>query len=583
MPVNGAIARWDEIELYVSSSGSGSHTGIGTGTYTHGADADAKSAPDTVDLDTALRLQVSGNSTTDQYSVTYTGPGAPSGTTWTGSGWASVNAKITITDLVLYNNGAWLLTGTLNVYVNGVKQTSIGSSGDVALSEAGLYLSPVGIPLLGCPWGFSGGVTAGTTGLGTLPDEYDYCSEATGSHSAGWRFKEVGGAWVDLPISLAPGSAGTISGGCTDPGVGTISGSDTYVATITSYSQDCHSRASFDTGEITECITTCTCPDGSIQVYNEPQVPPVEWEVFKKEVEIFDRSASVRLVPNLERAMKRFNTDYSALWYRDELPATAANAAWSCDNNGVLTSGSDNSTIHALQSVYLELVTNSIGVIEGPLNAQGYSPWTAGGSWSKTVEYEYIREEMVICAESECPAPMPGEPPASCEDEQVGDWEVIPNESYDASRSYTFPSSVGTDIATYLEHDVALARYINSWCNPHWSYFLFTDDWEVDSAPELWNDYWELVGSQWQYNVALSDTPGLETRNHIVSEPLDQGGMNGFLDTYCAGQRWLGVSRWQTKAVTPRTSYTYDSGSSTLWESADGTLSFAAGGVTLTP
>lgn len=585
MPVNGLVTNWEELHLAVTSAGSGSHTGIGTGQYGHQIDADTYWTPDAVQMLRGIRLQVSGASTGDAYSVTYTGIGAPTGITWTGSGWASVSADVYITNLKIYSiGGTWRLTGTLSVYVNGVKKTDIGSSGDVALDEFSGGLGPSFIPLIGIPAGASAGVSASTISLpDPMPDEYDYCSECTGAHFVGWRFKEPGGSYIELPVTLAPGSAAAMAGGCTDPGVGTVGASDCYGASLETFAEDCHSRVSFDDGEITECITTCTCPDGSIEVYSQIQDPPVPWEVFKVESESTGRAASVRLVPDLERLIKRMNSDYAALLVRDPFPQTLANSAYSCNNNGVLSSGSTDTPVHAAWTAFLELVTNSVATIEGPLLDNGYSPWGATGAWSKSVVYEYTGGTPVLCEESQCPAPLPGQPDAECVQEEVGQWDVIPDESYTASRSYSFPSDVGLTMSTYVGHAHALARYINSWGNPHWSYGLFTYPWNLDGAPTTWNEYFELAGSQHLTHPALSgETPLTGIRNHIISDPLATGALNLFLDMYFGGQRWPGISRWQTRKATPLTEYLYTSASSSLWSVDVGSLGHGAE-ITITP
>lgn len=529
-----------------------------------------------------ISLSVGGDSQTGNYSVTYTGPGAPSGITWGGAGWASVNATVQLFAEIVYSIGGSLryLT-TLNVLVNGVKQTDLGISGDVAIESFSGGLGPSYFPLRGISFGGQGQSNATTIDLpGTLPEEpkvYEYCSECEGTHFIGWRIKGPDDEdWESLPITLAPGGPPAMGGGCDDPGVGSVSAGETYGATIGSFGKECKSRQKIDEGAITECKSECTCPNGSVQNLSQIQDPPVPWQAYAVSVEETHRAANVRLLPNLDRAINRFNDDFLARLVRDEFPEVKGVGAWSCDNNGVLSSGTAETLIHAHLPHTTGSMTNSPSAIEDALNANCYGVWGVSGTKSTAITYEYDQQGDVLCADADCPAPGPGEPPLPvCVSEYIGGWEVLPPESYNANRSYQSHSIVGTDIVPYLDHAEGLARYVNSWANPHWSYALPRDDWSGLSFEE----YWELVGSQW-----LTDgSDGIFPRNHLVSEPLASGGLNEFLDTFYSGQRWVGVSRFQAKACIPRASYTYDEDSSSLWESEDGSLSFDSEGVTVTP
>lgn len=575
MPVNGLISNRDELEFYVSSAGSGSHTGSGSGVYGHGATITANTTPDVLTFADGFSLVVGGNSATNLWSVTYTGPGAPLGVTYSGAGWSSVDAKVVVEGEKLYNSVFWKLQGTLKVYAQGVLRLT------VSLDENSGGMGPAYVPIYGVPIELQGSASASATGVsGTT---YSYSTECTGTQTAGWRFKEAGSvSWVDLPVTLAPGSAASVAGTCTDPGVATVSASDTYVATITSYARSDGSRSLQASGSITECILRVFCDGVEVFTDTETQVPPVPWETYEVSAETWARAGSIRLIPNLDKAVKRFSTDYGALWYRAEFPKTQRISAASCTINGVTTSTSTITEVHPEQSAILQRVTSSTAAMEDTLGYDSYAPWSTSGNYTKSLTYETT--PLVVSCPS-VPIGLCEEGVLTVEYEYTGGPNPPPAYSQNSSRSYQFPYTVSTNIVGYLSHANAMARYFNSWCNPHWSYFLWREDWELEGSPAPFDQYWGPIGSQWHENTALPGGERTKQRNHIVADCLREDGMTPFLDTFVSGFPWIGVSRWQTDEVTPLTSVVMDSDSSPAWSAPDEdyptSLSFGAGGITL--
>lgn len=577
MPLNGRIWAVDKLRLKVASSASGSHSGDGTGQYSHGATAATYSTPNTSDTDIGFLLTVGGASVPDEWSVYYEGPGYPGGVTFTGTGWGSVTAEIVLTDLVLYGEGSSIrLVCNYELFVQGVSE----DSGSIDATSAGL--GPAYIPLLGIPLGLSGACSATTTGLPTYAadDVYFYSSICNATATGGWEFEEVGTTgYIDLPMTLAPGSAPGSGGGCTDPGVGTVTGATTGALSVVSYSERTVEKTMFNSGTITECCVEQYCDDVLVMSDCIVQSPEIPYEQFKREADEISRSGSVRAVPNLEKAIKRFNQDFGALIYRHEMPQTKYTATSSCtetigDDSPIVTTSGDPAgvVIHPYQDELLLYVDNDPAAIEDTLGFDTFAPWTQEGNSEKTIAYTEVASGV-----TECPALIPCPPDteiSSVVTTLVGYDPLPDDETYLATRSYSFPSDVGTEVATYLTHDGDLARYINSWGNPFWSFALFTDNWELDATPEDWNDYWKKVGSQHLYHASLSSPPS--TRNHLVSEGLEADAHGPFCDSFVSGLRFLGIHRWQTKTVTPRTTYTYTDDSADLWAGTDCTLTHGA-------
>lgn len=576
MPVNGKVFAADVIEIYLSSSGSGSHSGDGTGAYSHSATGQTYQTPNINDLDIGIYLAAGGSSATNTWSVSYLGPGSPVLSTWTGSWWSSATALVQITDFRLYSDGlTWEVSFDYEVFANGVSKLS-GSH-----SEIGAGLGPAYVPILGVPFGFAGGCSAGTTGLPayTATDMFDYTSSATGSASAGYRFKYPGeSAWTDLPVYGPPGSAPAVSGGCESPPMPSIGGSDTYVMTIETEAYGHSDRVMSDSGTVTECCVETFCDGVSIGSECITQSPAVPWERYKTTTVTKSSGGSARLIPDLDKQIKRLAPDFGGLWYRGKMPQTTWAGSSSCDNNGVVSNVTNGSEVHPNQDVLLAFVQSTTNAIEDTLEYHSYYPKTESGNYEKTITY-YTAIGGIICpSEQVCPGPGA----ATSVVTWVGYTPEPDDESYSSSRGYAFPATVDdASISGYLDHDEPLARYVNTWPNPHWSYFRWREDWEVDGSPQDKGDYWDALGSQYNHNTGASITRN--TRNHQWSEALGNDGNATFGDSFLAGLRWLGIWNWQTKQITPRSSYQYGGDQSSLYSADQGSLSVSGTTITVTP
>lgn len=578
MPVNGLVWAADTLQLRVEGSASGSHSGDGTGVYTWSGTGTVQYADSTTTIATGFLIQIGGSSATGNWSVTYTGPGSPLGTTWNGSGWTSANCLVQLTDVRLYNTGtAWRLVADYEVFAGGVSRLT-GS-----IDESNSVFGPAFVPLLGMPINVSGSASASTTGLPTYTQSstYDYQSQTSGTVIGGWRYLEVGGvSWQAPDVNVLTLSVPTVA--CDETkAVSAISATSTYTCSvpIQAFSRTKRTFIATNEGQI-NVIVGCAADEENpaYEICNETGPLDVgsgdpTQDVYSLENWTESQSGSLRAVPDCEKAFKRFNDDFKVLAYRTKFPQTVVRRAASCTDGMVVTSDTDDDEVHPLQDVILQVMEETTASMEDTLAYPSYAPLTASGGATYTKVYQYYDNfSGVLCPPSWLECDVSGcTTTVSYECDVI--FTVYDDEDISYSASVVFPYSVGgtSDMAGYLGHTTsALARYINSWCNPHWSYGLWTESWEVDSSAETWDDYWEKIGSQWVANTAASITD--ETRNHLVSEPLGNDGNSGFLESNFAGLRWLGISRWITKEITPRSSYTFTSASSSLWAGTDCTI-----------
>lgn len=563
MPSNGLIFQADEYRIFAQSAASGqNHTDSGTTAgstpvYGHSGTLNTYYTPDSILVDGGFNFDLSGVSNTNTWTVNYQGPGAPLGITWTGTGYTPVSVLVILTDLKVYHQGGtFRLVAGYEIIAQGVSRLT----GSLDTTSGGL--GPAYVPGIGIPARLSGGASASTiTAPGTtdFDDIYAYMTETTGTVTGGWVFDQ-GDGLTGLPMLISGTPPGAV-GSCTDPGVASVSADDTGTVEIVSYARNQAANTLHASGTITACCTVTECP-GQDPVTNCAD-NDADWQQYELDTQSFGRGGSVYCVPDLDRAIIRINEDFAALFYRGEMPETRESKSASCNFNGVVTTSSSTPTVHPNQAEILLEVDETVSAMEDTLaDYHALAPWSTSGSWSRSKTYT-TTESVIDCPNAEI-----------CDDDGGNSYSYLvggptypDNESYSSSRSYSFPSFVGSDVIGYLGHAQAMPRYINSWCNPLWSYLLWNEPWELEGGPTNWADYWEKIGSQYLYNSSLSD-PSLR-RNHLVSEALVQDLNQPFLDTFVAGQRWIGQSRWKTVEVTPRTTYTFTSASSSLWSAKD--------------
>lgn len=575
MPVNRLIAHRDFHELRVQSSGSGNHTGLGTGVYTHGATGVTWFVVDIVDRLDGIFVTVDGNSATDTWTVTYTGPGFPFGTSWSGSGWANVEAKVIFEDLKLYSREIQLmkLTGTIKIYVQGVLEATIPFEGDMAA------LGVSYVPVIALPIMIAGGCSASTTGLpGSPPDVYAYMSECTGTHTGGYRWQEAGsGAWSTNPVLPCPGAAPAVPGGCVDPGVAQVEATNTYDLEIESYSKGAFERSVFQTGEITACTERIYCNGVLVWEETVTQDPPVPWTIWENKSESWSRSGTIQAVPNLPKRFRRFNADYGALWDRWQFPQTTIREYSSCSINGVSSTAGGLRTVHPAQSVIRQKVGASTAAMEDTLGYPSYAPWSTAGSYSRSKTYDYS-VTAVACPGVPEPSGLCPEPGVvTYEGVIVGGPTLIPTESMESTRGVIFPNNVGATVPPGTFHSDPMVRYWASWCNPHWGYGYKPSTYDVLGAEATWADYGSRIGQQYLDDAILPAHERTRQRNTIVSCPLYLSSYQPWLDEYRAGVPWLGISRWDTDAVELEDFIDLDATSADRWDSPDATATLTFG------
>ncbi len=610
MPNNGKVFEAQAVEWKCGSTGSHTGSGHGDPVYGHGAEAYTQYAPDAVNLAVGIYLSAQSDfdGTSGSWQVVYDGPGAPFGGYIVGgsSYLSDVSISAVARDVKLYCK----ITGSLfqlswsaiDIYVNGSFDITLTGSG-VDATSAGV--GPNYIPLIGIPLTLSGGVSAGRTNVPTWdynpcdPDEdlpIEWEAETTGGPYGGWRFQELDDSWISLPVTPYSGSDPSSSGcpyGLSSEGVLNFSetwggdaecksyarfklsyaGREVCPVTVTVICQ--RQNPPFDTVE-SQYTGPGMCEDLCSGGYEDAYVDLYNTESWSEST-----SGLITLIPDLEKAIKKIGDDYRALWYRGTFPSATAAHSRTCTIDDVTISSSDSPVIFPSVSEFLGCVENTLHAIEDPLVVSTFAPCSV--SKSKDYSKNQTGYATSICI---CPPSWMGDWQNSCPNDgspwlaSIGCDFGCPdpeNSSESESVSFIFPSAVGSG-GGYQSHAVGLARYLGTWANPHWQFFFWREDWEVDESPAPWADYWGLIREQWLFNDALPGGEQRKTRNSLILSPIEnENGNTPFLDTFAGGLRWLGISRWQTDEIALPESLTLSSSRPGVWESEDCDIALGSG------
>ena len=492
-----------------------------------------------------------------------------------GSAQTSIESHVRFTDLNLYVIGGfqWCLTwSAMDWYVNGVVQHSFGSMAFGSLTSA--RLAPSGIPLLGVPVQLSVGAqppavpvpdcTIVINPLGTPVPSGDSGS-GSASLTNGWRFQEPGSsAWQAPPIGISTLTPSSI--GCS-PGIGALSGNDTWSGAVTG--SGASSISYVDEGSV-----TCPCPEGG-------GVPGI-FEQYSQNSTLLTTGATMCLVPNLPKTVKRLNSDFAEMVYRAALPSATQNASASYGNNsGGSGSTSATNTVFPAAAQILSVVGNAAHPLENSLLLPTPVPYSIGGESQTAAKSVFFTTQKQLCA-----PPPPGPPPdgPGCPGGTCT-WCV-------GSAGSSLTGADGNGGMGYLASETSLAQYVDFLACPLWSCFTwFPQDsdtsagssWPLDGAAAPPSQYWLKARTQWLHNALLPSGEERRTRSDIISAPLLEGHLAPFVNSvFGQSTSWWGISRFAVENLMLPGSITLASTETAGWGFGSCTAVFGAS-ITLTP
>jgi len=462
------------------------------------------------------------------------------------SGNGSIEALLEIDGLTYHLGGGypplWRVSwSAMRLYRDGTQVWS-GGAGVYSDPLACQRVAPSGVPFLGIPAILSCGAQSlmQTAPMCSIqpPDTniYPDAPSVTVTGTGGWRFRETSSSsWVELPVDCSVQTPPQSPCSLPTPVLAVPSATTTW------------------NGQVSAAVggTGGTAFEG------------------------YSRDCWVCLLPNLPKSFNlQTRLDYASLWVRGGFPkadAVGTYTGYACAGfNQVIQPCSDSSVaeIHPPQSRMLSTVVwiptpdpnvRTPAQIEEPLTYATKAPYGLTAT----------RYNVTV-------------------------WQS----NYSAVREARFPAlSQTSEVLPYLRHQNEIAQYIDTWANPHWSYFYWfppqIDDpeepihdweWTIDGERVATDAYWVPLRTQWLHHPSLPENEKRRTRPVLLSAPLMEGPYGGFIkNQYVAGATtsWVGVCRFDVRTPAWAASLTPDSSSSPAWSSPDASLTFGATAVTI--
>lgn len=219
------------------------------------------------------------------------------------------------------------------------------------------------------------------------------------------------------------------------------------------------------------------------------------------------------LLPNLPSAIFRMNDDYDALWVRGALPSAGARSTHVCSDfviPPVKTSATANEDFLIERSEFLAHVDNDVSPIEDVLGLTVFAPYRLEGAG-------------------------------------VINGTGVPADDGSNTISSEYPVTMSSPNGRFraLEQEQnVINRYVGYWGHRHWSFFMQMEDW-VGGDPKT---YWGQLRQQWMDNAALPLDENTQTRNFMMTEPMQEGGLAFNIEQLwlTVESSWVGISRFIT-------------------------------------
>ncbi len=427
-------------------------------------------------------------------------------------------------------------------------------------------LRPSAVPLLGaCTLGVQQPTVLGDTGDPCNPPDPpidDWNATVVSTVRGGWRFR-IGTEWHTFPIAIPPIEWEPTP--CLPNGyqnLPTITALNTAEVILTATAHNFQLDSS-------EEIVQCQCESVETGQTFSFQTP------FRHvRTDSYAGSASLVILPHLPKQYVRLG-EHTALWLRYGFPETAlvrsqfSHRLGDCQNADCFSETRSRSTLHPAKPSFLATVQQDPHLIEQEILSQL--------TYSLPSLY-YRRSRTDLCTPLRVPAECIPET-VSCPGcryciadglEAQVNYEVVPP-----------PDGIPFFVGSGLEDRF---RYINSWANPHWNYFLFWDHWELDGAPAPFPDYWLPLRTQYLWHAQLPINEQLRRRNLLLLEPLLESPYLGWISMTLTGYptHWCGALRWDSLPLTRRPAVQADERSQSRWSWTNATATYSGTTITLT-
>lgn len=411
-------------------------------------------------------------------------------------------------------------------------------------------------------------------------------AEVSATTGGGWEDYEDG-AWNDLPVTLQMENPGIVAL-CPIPLTAPVIGMTSCTSvTVSSYSRiELTAEAEFPH----DCDN---CPDG------QHADPPFTVGVTRSTAKSTKKGAAVHALPDLPKSFERMNTpksSFGVLAFRGGLPMcrhSTYHECWilpfeDCEPPDGLGEPKHlgGSLTHPRLPKKWGVMGEAVHDIESPLSYPSLAPYTWFAEYNEVADVATRVTSPGVCVDGDGDGTYDK---CGCLDDLR--WRKYRYMSASFPNVDTRSLYVGNpDMLPALYHSDPTVRYLNYWAAVHFNFFSW---WPPDADPSYWkvrgvkensNEYWLKIGEQ---HFDLGTLPVSERdrrRNHVVSEPLLEGGWKRWIKNNVLGveSNWLGNNAFIVQTEVPAASKQLDSSMTAPWSFASCTSNFVAGGIELT-
>lgn len=558
----GLTFKASDIRIGLAYDGTDVHTGDGTGTFQWDAQLESFSIFNSVSLSDGIQMSIeSTNTPSPLYIYAFAIPELSISDSVTAASYeTAVTSHIILKDVQLLEQAAspWrLIIGDVEWYIDGVLE---GSYGGGTLDATGL--GPGYVPLLGLPPRVTGALNPGAVGYPiSLPTVWQATTTAT--VTASYEFKpDSGSSWQNLPVAFTTPTVPACFSACQLclSANGIVSGTNTAAIDL---------NLSRSTG--LETI------EAGGKYFTQGNVSSVE--------------GSFWIIPSLDKSVVKLG-DYAALIDRYGAPFTEYTGTRSCGPatpppppppvpSPYIETQTVTGVVHPEYAEFRSTVLDTPDVIEDLLDEVSYIQLSVSNNAEVT---QWVDDGFSGGPVN--PALWP-DPDDGFLIETVT--YTFPSKTQNRTR-YTDPNP---DMPSYLDWSDGeatpteinnLVTYWSCIVHPHWLYYYFVKDWDVDGSPASYEDYWGLLCDQQLQDPVLPPEDDLRSRTSLVSAPLRFGGNQSFIETFVAGTKtsWWGVPGTNLRVDRPTIPTSVIATGPDRWTLTDCTASFGATTVTAT-
>lgn len=588
--VNGAIKK-GALRFIVSATGSMTHSGDGTGSFTASCDGYTLFVPDIIDVAAGFSFSVytydNGDGTGVHGTGVYDGPGAPSGGL-TVSAPGGGTLEVRLTDLVVWtriDGSVHQVDFTLQVFFDGTRVLGDGVKGGAySFSYVGSGFGSMYVPLLGC----LGADTSVHCATQNVPDHHQYDNYSwnttvTGQVSIAYELQDEGSStWYGLPVTV--------------PSNPTVSGTTSSAIVVTGTMVDSRNH-SFD---------------GPVPTPGGPTLGP-SGNLVDQAVTRIAQGSFIVVPSEGTHDLVRMMADYRSTIFRSGFPKTTrldtvadtyTHGGWHSFSDGYDHSTRTETQVHPSLSSY----KGSVGDASEPVLEALTYPCYAAVQASDVTSTTTFTEVYNAYGNSPGFNPDSGIPDGYNETKGTvqGTGVVFPYfvEDYDTNEDLL-------DWQYHANTDDGLGqimRYLAAWGSPFFKYGHWApqspsiDDagfptpqsqWPLDGAASSVL-YWRLGRTCWAGEASLASAERTNKRGDRIASAEEASGLTTVYDQFWPPYtiRPIGWSRSPVMDCGPGGAGLFEDCPASLdlradsapsWGSDDATLSFGAGGVTVTP